>query len=124
MIFDNSGDLLTAMLSAHFYVVVAATLQRQKKRKTTEETAAKAPEPSEYRCLVRATDGKKKISCSVRCLILNTRLFFRLCIYMLNDCVFFPSSERLSQVLYTHCIRLRESFNNIGRNSWWVKVDL
>lgn len=46
-------------------MVVAATLQRQKKRKTAEEKPAQVPEPSEYRCLVRATDGKKKISCSV-----------------------------------------------------------
>ncbi|KAG0565221.1 hypothetical protein KC19_8G174700 [Ceratodon purpureus] len=42
-----------------------STLQRQKKRKTIEETPAKVPEPSEFRCLVRATDGKKKISCSL-----------------------------------------------------------
>jgi len=42
-----------------------STLQRQKKRKTNAETSAPVPEPSEFRCLVRATDGKKKISCSL-----------------------------------------------------------
>ena len=47
------------------WLVTVATLQRQKKRKTIEEAPAKVPEPSEFRCLVRATDGKKKISCSV-----------------------------------------------------------
>lgn len=40
----------------------AATLERPKKRKTSEEASAEVPE---FRCLVRATDGKTKISCSV-----------------------------------------------------------
>ena len=71
---QNSADIFIAMLmfSADIFVV-AATLQRQKKRKTNAETSAPVPEPSEFRCLVRATDGKKKISCSVRCLVLNIR---------------------------------------------------
>lgn len=47
---------------------VAATLKRQK----TRITPSPAPEPSECRCLVRATDGKKKIRCSVRCLVMIT----------------------------------------------------
>lgn len=42
-----------------------STLQRQKKRKKPEETPAQAAEAPEFRCLVRATDGKKKISCSL-----------------------------------------------------------
>jgi hypothetical protein len=72
--FENSDNFVTVIFSAYFCVVVAATLQRRKKRKTVEETPAQVPEPSEYRCLVRATDGKKKISCSVSCPISNTSL--------------------------------------------------
>ena len=64
-------------------MIVAATLQRQKKRKTIEEKPAQVPEPSEFRCLVRATDGKKKISCSV-----SSFIFVFLCGYMLNYSVF------------------------------------
>ncbi|CAM6034614.1 unnamed protein product, partial [Sphagnum compactum] len=39
-----------------------STLKHQKKRKTIEESPAVEPE---YRCLVRATDGKKTISCTL-----------------------------------------------------------
>lgn len=73
--------------------VAAATLQRQKKRKTNAETSAAVPEPSEYRCLVRATDGKKKISCSVCCLVSIMRLSSsRLCIHAQRFCAFYSFS--------------------------------
>ena len=65
VVFVSNLRLFDDFIDGDCYLV-AATLQRQKKRKTVEE--ATVPEPSEYRCLVRATDGKKKISCSVTCL--------------------------------------------------------
>lgn len=42
-----------------------ATLKKKMKSKSGDAEEASAPETSEYRCLVRATDGKKKISASV-----------------------------------------------------------
>jgi signal recognition particle subunit SRP14 len=59
--------LLRDMNVTHYEVFLVclgatATLKHQKKRKTIEESPAVEPE---YRCLVRATDGKKTISCTL-----------------------------------------------------------
>lgn len=67
-IWDVFGNLL---FSCSYLCGCAATLQRQKTRRLVEDAPIQILEPSELRCLVRATDGKQKISCSVSSPVLN-----------------------------------------------------